>query len=998
MVSKQTVQILIEAQENVSKVAKKAEDALNKMGKAGSQGMSKLTSFAGKIQNGFSKLSSFVDRARERFTAFTNSSNKLGMIRNTISNAATSFGQLISSSNLAASAMEKIKSVSDGVQAKFTDLKSKITSFGSSVKSTLTNAFSLGNIKAKLSNLGSSIDNLKARLKSLAAEAKKTGGSGGLGFLKNAASMTVGMLGYDLVNSVIETTRASLNARSGMQAFAQRLNMSGAEVQKFQSDLDNMQTSFKKIDMDVVGQQATDMAYRLGLPKQSLTELTETTAIFNDAMMRNGRSAEDSMLAMSDAMDGQFVRLKEIGISQEDLMKNGWSGDINDKTGLLKAMNKALKDQHYDELAKSVDTLDDAWQVLNITMGNLLEQILVPLTPTIVAIISGIGDAITGIMGFVNTLKTAFSGLPDWQKDIVAIGLLSTAFIGLAVVMLGTVLPAILASASGFIAYVAGALGVKIANMSLAASFWAVASAVLANPLTWVVVALVAIAVAAYEVGKAFGWWSDVGSMFEAIGAGLQRMWDAFINHPDVQAAISAISGALQWLTGAIGNAFNAILKFFGVSTGSKWDIVADIINAIGFVWEIFSGRIKFAIGVVQTIIGIFGGLYDALTPIGSFIMDVFSPVFSGLLEIFGTIYSSVSSLIGAFQAFQDGQVSLPGLIMMVWNTLVSMFTTIISTIVTMVFQFVDNLTGGALTAGRNFVTGIINWIRQLPGRVYNYLVQVWTRITTTATRWVTTARTKASQLVTGVISFLSSLPGKAFAALIGVVSKIISAGSQWISNAGSKAKGIVDAVKNKLTSLPSIVYNEFMNIGPKIFQAGSDLANKAANAAKKIVDDFKRAAGINSPGYIQIAMVKEFSDMVDRVAEYENPAGKVAGKVASSMVKGFGKNPIEEEVAIDGITGKQFNIANGKYISNDSATDNVDVNIKGDMDLNINLSGLPDGVSTSEVTSIFEDLFNDPTFKNNFMREIAKSAIFQNEDNKQKAKITAKNKRARGI
>ena len=412
MVSKQTVQILIEAQENVSKVAKKAEDALYKMGKTGSQGMTKLTSFAGRIQNGFSKLSSFIDRARERFTAFTNSSNKLGMIRNSISNAATSFGQLISSSNLAASAMEKIKSVSDGVQAKFTSLKSKIIEFGSSAKSTLTSAFSLTNIKAKLSSFGGSIDNLKVKLRSLAAEAKKTGGGGGLGFLKNAASMTVGMLGYDLVNSVMETTRASLNARSGMQAFAQRLGMSGAEVQKFQSDLDGMQTSFKKIDMDVVGQQETDMAYRLGLPKQSLSELTETTAIFTDAMQRNGRSAEDSMLAMSDAMDGQFTRLKEIGISQEDLMKNGWSGDINDKTGLLKAMNKALKDQHYDELAKSVDTLDDAWQVLNVTMGNLLEQILVPLTPVIVGIVSAIGDVISGIMGFVNNLKSAFSGLP----------------------------------------------------------------------------------------------------------------------------------------------------------------------------------------------------------------------------------------------------------------------------------------------------------------------------------------------------------------------------------------------------------------------------------------------------------------------------------------------------------------------------------------------------------------------------------------------------------
>ena len=568
MVSKQTVEILIEAQENVSKVAKKAEEALKKMGNAGSQGMSKLTGIAGKIQNGFSKISSYVEKAREKFNALKNSSDKLGMIGSTISNAATSFGQLISSSNLAASAMEKIKSVSDGVQAKFTSLKGKITSFGSTAKSTLTNAFSLSNIKAKLTNLGTSIDNLKAKLRSLAAEAKKTGGSGGFGFLRNAASMTVGMLGYDLVNSVMETTRASLNARSGMQAFAQRLNMSGAEVQKFQSDLDTMQGSFKKIDMDVVGQQATDMAYRLGLPKQSLSELTETTAIFTDAMQRNGRSAEDSMLAMSDAMDGQFVRLKEIGIDQEKLMKNGWDGDIENKTGLLKAMNKSLKDLHYDDLAKSVDTLDDAYQVLNITLGNLLEQILVPLTPVIVGIVNALGDAISGIMDFVNNLKTGFSNLPEWAQ--IGIGIAAIALgVGIAVAAFGG-LEAVIVTLLGPLATLVGAI---------TAISWPIVAAVAAIGL------LVA---AIYEIGKAFGWWTDVGSMFEAIGAGIQRMWNAFINHPDVQAAIAGITSALSWLSEAIGNAFNAILEFFGVSSSSNFDVVRAIMMALGETWDAF--------------------------------------------------------------------------------------------------------------------------------------------------------------------------------------------------------------------------------------------------------------------------------------------------------------------------------------------------------------------------------------------------------------------------
>lgn len=980
MVSKQTVEILIEAQENVSKVAKKAEDALNKMGNAGSRGMSKLTSIASKVQNGFSKLTSFVNKAREKFQSFANSSNKLGMIKNTISNAANSFGELISSSNLASRAMEKLKSVSDGIQTKFTNLKGKITSFGSSVKSTLTNAFSLGNIKAKLSNLGTSIDNLKAKLRSLAAEAKKTGGSGGLGFLRNAASMTVGMLGYDLVNSIIETSRASLNARGGIESFGSRLKMSGAEVNTFQQSLDDLQDTFKKVDMDVVGHQAMDMAYRLGLPKDSLTQLTETSAIFTDAMQRNGRSAEDATLALADAMDGEFKRLKEIGISQQDLMDNGWSGDISDKTGLLEAMNGALKDQHYDVLAKSVDTLDDAWQVLNITMGNLLEQILLPMIPTIVYVVTAIGDAVSGIMDFVNNLKSAFSNLPEWAQ--IGIGIAAIAIgVGLAIAAFG---------------------GLEAILLSVASAFAPVIAAVTAISLPIVaVVAVIGLLVAAvYEVGKAFGWWTDVGTMFEAIGAGIQRMWNAFINHPDVQAAIQAITGALQWLSGAIGDAFNAILKFFGVSSGSNWDIVHEIIMLIGTAWDVLKGKIEVVIGIIQFVVGVFTNIYNAIVPVGEYLINVFTPLWEGLTTIISNFVNTVMLIVNAFQAFQDGQISLPALVMMVWNSIQSFITTLFSTIITSVYNFVNRLTGGALTAGRNFVTGIITFLATLPGRVYTYLFVVYTRIKTQTTLWVNKAKAAARQLVTGVVTFLMTLPGKVFTALYRVVSKIISAGSQWVSNAGKKAKDMVDAVKNKLTSLPGTVYNEFMNIGPKIYQAGSDLANKAADAAKKIVDKFKKAAGIASPGYIQIAMVKEFGDMVDRVAEYENPAGKVAGKVASSMVKGFGKNNLEEEVvAIDGETGKQFNIKNGKYTSNsDSDSNNHEVNFKGDVDLNINLSGLPNGVSTSEVTSIFEDVFNDQTFKNNFMREIARSVVFQNEDGKQKQRLIAKNKRARGL
>ena len=926
MVSKQTVQVLIEAQENVSKVAKKAEDAIKKMGNTGQNGLSKLSSIAGRVSSGFNKLTSWVSKARDKFNAFTSSSNKLGMIKSAITGAAGSFGQLINNSNLASRAMEKIKSVSEGIQSKFTSLQSKITGFGSSVKTSLTNAFNISNIKSKLTSLGGSIDKLKAKFKSLAAEAKKTGGGGGLGFLSNAASMTVGMLGYDLVGSIMETTRASLNARSSMQAFANRLQMNASEVSAYQKSLDDLQNTFKKVDMDVVGQQATDMAFRLGLPKTSLTELTETTAIFTDAMQRNGRSAEESMLAMSDAMDGQFVRLKEIGISREDLMNDGWSGDINDKTGLLKAMNKALKDQHYDELAKSVDTLDEAWQVLSVTLGNLVEAILLPLTPVIVGIINGLMDAVNGIKGFVSMLQSAFNGLPDWAKYGIAIAAIAVG-VAVAIAAFGG-LEAILLS-------VAAALAPVIATIGA-----------ISLPIIAVVAAIGLLVAAIFEVGKAFGWWTDVGSMFEHIGAGIQRMWNAFINHPDVQAAIAAITGALQWLAGAIGNAFNAILEFFGVSSSSNFDIVRALIDGIGFAWQATTAPIRIVIGLVQALAGAFGNFYSGtLVPLGEFLYSLFAPVWTTLMTIFTAVVEYVTSLVTIFQQFQDGQISLSTMLTMIWNSLLTMFSTIFSSIGLVVFNFINTLTNGALTAGMNFVNGVVNWLMQLPGRVWTWLVQTSTRISTAGQKWVSTARSKANQVVSGVISYLKSLPGKAYSALLGVVSRIISAGGQWVSAAKGKASDLVSSVVNTLSSLPGKI--------------GSALAG------------------------VVNAVTKPFQDAYNKAKEY---ADKIASLVPSFGGDAYGGEPAYgTDLPSVNVTGNSSN-----PIEYTSIEDNSPIVIEDNINLNIDFSNVPSNINTTQLIEALHD--------KNVLEALVNNRNFQDLDAKVKQRINLKTNRARGI
>lgn len=615
----------------------------------------------------------------------------------------------------------KLSSVAQTIDGKLGGALTKARTRFSSFKNRITSVAST--LKGKL---GGAVDGIRAKLNTLSNSTRNV--SNGMSFLKGAASMAVGMIGFELVNSLMETTRASMNARSSIQAFGGRLNMSAGEVSSFQSDLDKLQRTFKKVDMDVVGQQAMDMAYRLGLPKTSLTQLTETSAIFTDAMQRNGRSAEDATLALADAMDGEFKKLKEIGISQEDLMKNGWSGDINDKTGLLKAMNGALKDQHYDELAKSVDNLDDAWQVLTISLSNLLEQVLVPLTPAILTIIDG-------ITGFIDLIQNN-----AFVQGAVVVGGLAIGFALLA----GAIAVAAMAE-GGLMALMPGFI---VSLYGAASGFMAITIA--GAPLWAIVAAVAAIAFAIYEVGIAFGWWHDVGSMLEAIQAGVMKLWNAFINHPDVQAAISAISGAISVLWGWIQQAGQAIMDFFGISTSGDFDIVRALIDGIGNAWNM---------------------LKQALSP----------------------VITAIQAVIGAFNQFRSGQMDLPQFIWSVLTILGQMYVTIFTRIGSFVVSIGLRLVRAGVNAARNFVTGIITRLRQLPGRVFSALIAVVSRIISAGAQWVSTAKRKALDVVNGAYNTLIGLPGKITSALSGVVDAI----AKPFKKGYEDAKKWIDSIKN---------------------------------------------------------------------------------------------------------------------------------------------------------------------------------------------------------
>lgn len=747
-----------------------------------------------------------------------------------------------------------------------------------------------------LEGLGTSSQKTGTGFGGLGNGAKTAGG--GLGFLRTAASMTVGMIGFDLVNSMVQGARESINAAASFERFGQRLGMTEGELQQFHGAVDKMQDSFRKVDMNAVGAAALEMGVKLKLPKESMDELTKTTAVMSSAFVKEGRTQEDAILAVSDAMDGQFRRLQELGISQDMLMKNGWDGDINNKTGLLQAMNETLSDMGFEQSAQEIVTLDDAWAALTVTGSKLIQSILVPITPIIITVV----EMITWM---VEALQSAWSSMPDWAKAAVTIGVLSTALVGLGIVILGSVIPAIAASATSFVTYIAGALGVEIANMGLAASFLAVAGAILANPLTWVVVALVAIAVAIYEVGKAFGWWKDVGTMLEAIKNNIGRLWDAFINHPDVKATIKAIQDAwsdlneslkpvVDWLKGIWD-------EIFPESAKGKVDGTRAVIDAIGAVFESFKVRVKLAIDILTIIWDVFLTLMETLRPVGDFLLSVFGPAWQLVLDIVTPLFNLFMQLATIFSQLITGQISFQQAIAWAWAAIQSTISTILSNVINRVVSWAQSMWNNAVNTGRNFLTGVVQFIRQLPDKIKMYLLAVAVRVITAGAQWVSNAKTKASQVVSGVMSWIKQLPQK--------------------------------------------VYQEFLNIGSRILSAGSQLVENAKRIGKKIVDGMLSAMGIHSPGIIQEKVVLEFFNMLQRVKDKGKSAYEAGKNVGKNIVNGF--NTADVENALNNVsTTITTPVTTNTEVETDSANVDLSNNNSGTEETGDQYNGLVEEVS----------------------------------------------------
>ena len=247
-----------------------------------------------------------------------------------------------------------------------------------------------------------------------------TGANGGknkldkMGYLPSRiGSMALTMWGFNELMDVYNMTMGHINAESQKDYFAKRMGMNSKATQDFTNQLNNMQKTYKKLDMTVVGANALETASKYKVQESSLGDLTEVMAIYGSEFVKQGRTQEDSILAINDALDGELRRLKEVGIGAEELKATGlWNGDESDKEGMLKALLQIAQERGYDKTAKDITNLSDAITTLEVKLSIDLARAFGVIEPLITDVLGNFVimlEVLEGAIAWVTPKITEFA-------------------------------------------------------------------------------------------------------------------------------------------------------------------------------------------------------------------------------------------------------------------------------------------------------------------------------------------------------------------------------------------------------------------------------------------------------------------------------------------------------------------------------------------------------------------------------------------------------------
>jgi TP901 family phage tail tape measure protein len=535
-----------------------------------------------------------------------------------------------------------------------------------------------------------------------------------------------------------------------------------------------------------------------------------------------------------------------------------------------------------DVAAKRLDNLAGSWEILKGTIDSALIRAGAPAQKPLQQIVQ-----------LVTQLINAFNKLsPASQSMIVRFGLIAAALLlmtGGFLMIAGTVLRAM-----AVIQQLANVYKILRMQMMLFIAVQRAANgAMLFNPITLIIVAIIALVAAfiyAYKHSETFRkavdkiaasfmhFVSQVWNFLKAIPGAVSNAWNAtknfFVNM--YNAVANFISSAIDFIkshwaaillvliTGPLGIIIVLIMAFKDKIIGFFAALATSVIN---WVTQMGSRIISAVVGFATAVPGHVAAMVTAVLTwfaqlparIGFLLGFIIGFIIRFYIQMYTWLVQGTIRVVTAVVSFF---MQLPGRI---WAALVAALTA--------VNNFATAVVQRGLAAGRNFLNAVVSFFRLLPGRVASFVTATIARINAFVAQAGARGLAAGRNFLNNVVNFIRALPGRVY----GFLAQTLGRMSTFVSNAASRARAmasqVVSAISSGLGRLPGIVSGALGNA----IAAFKHMVGAAFSAAKSFANGlwtgFKKGLGISSPSFIERAM----TDITDHTGrETKNLKGQV--------------------------------------------------------------------------------------------------------------------------
>lgn len=473
-----------------------------------------------------------------------------------------------------------------------------------------------------------------------------------------------------------------------------------------------------------------------------------------------------------------------------------------------------------ETLATSINKVKAA-DVAATRMGNLSGQVE-QLKGSAETLAIGLGSVfipvLNKIVGAVTEVVNWFTSLDSGTQKAIAITAAFTA--------------GLLLFVGGLIKAVQAAQAMKVAMLALNGTF-------LANPITWIIIAIVALVAAIILLWKnsetfrniVLGVWAAVKNAVAAVAA-----WFTGTLVPWFQSVWASIQTGLQ----AVGAFFSTIWNAIVSTVQTVVSFIATIITTYVNIWRtIITTALNFILAIWNGIWGLFGPLIQAVWNVISAIIEVawawISKFLSAGLNALKAIFSAVWGAIVAVVTFYVNGVK--NIVTTVFNAVKGVVTTIWNAVSSFI-SGVWNTIYGTVSAGVERVKSVVSSVFNA---VKGVVTSIWSSISSIMGQKMEEAKAKVTGVVDSIKSFFSGAGSWLYDAGKKIIGGLIDGIKSMIGNVAGAMNGIADKIRSFLPGSP-IKEGPLKDHGWNQGRPGKQLVAGLADSIESDIDKVSRA------------------------------------------------------------------------------------------------------------------------------------------------------------